>query len=177
MYIITPHVYTLYLAVEHTEGSEYKALHLLFPQQVNGVLSNVDYATAGPVLVAHLLQWERGTETHITAGHHCQCTPPHLPCLHQVREHDHHSTLPVVDHLPEVSGSGLHGTLGYDEGSLLLVALDNVWRRLYTSSNHIHIAYRAYTYIHNHGMDVVLYLSLEHHTPAVSWSSRTQSAA
>ena len=173
MYLCILH--PMHLAVEHTEGSEYKALHLLFPQQVNGVLSNVDYTTTGPVLVAHLLQWERCTETHITAGHHCQCTPPHLPCLHQVREHDHHSTLPVVDHLPEVSGSGLHGTLGYDEGSLLLVALECVEE--VTSSNHIHITYRAYTYIHNHGMDVVLHLSLEHHTPAVSWSSRTQSTA
>ena len=114
----------MHLAVEYGEGSEHKALHFLFPQQVNAVLSNVDHATAGPVLVAHLLQWERGTETHITADHHCQCTPPHLPCLHQIREHDHHGTLPVVDHLPEVSGSGLHGTLGYDEGSLLLVALE-----------------------------------------------------
>ena len=47
---------TLHLVVEHAEGSEYKALQFLLPQQVNGVLSNVDYTTAGPVLVAHLLQ-------------------------------------------------------------------------------------------------------------------------
>ena len=47
----------------------------------------------------------------------------YLPTLHQVREHHNHSTFPVVDHLPEIPGSGLHGTLSYDEGSLLLVAL------------------------------------------------------
>ena len=47
---------TLHLVVEYAEGSEYKALHFLLSQQVNGELSNVDYATAGPVLVAHLLQ-------------------------------------------------------------------------------------------------------------------------
>ena len=34
-----------------------------------------------------------------------------------------HSTLSVRDHLLEISGSGLHGTLGSDEGSLLLVTL------------------------------------------------------
>ena len=38
-------------------------------------------------------------------------------------EHDNSPTLPVMDHLPEVSACGLHGTLGYDESLLLLVAL------------------------------------------------------
>ena len=52
------------------------------------------------------------------------CYHPHLSSLHQVREHDNHPTLPVVHHLPEVPGSGLHGALGDDEGSLLLVALE-----------------------------------------------------
>ena len=51
------------------------------------------------------------------------CYHPHLSSLHQVREHDNHPTLPVVHHLPEVPGSGLHGALGDDEGPLVLVAL------------------------------------------------------
>ena len=56
-------------------------------------------------------------------GSDCVCVCPYLPTLHQVTQHHNHSTLPVTDHLPEISGSGLHGTLSYDEGSLLLVAL------------------------------------------------------
>ena len=52
----------------------------------------------------------------------------HLPILHQVAQHHNHSTLLVIDHFPEVSDSWLHGTLSYDEGSLLLVALC-VWNK------------------------------------------------
>ena len=58
----------------------------------------------------------------------------HLPSLHQVTQHHQHSTLPVIDHLPEISGSGLHGTLSYDEGSLLLVALGGFAATTQTSS-------------------------------------------
>ena len=47
----------------------------------------------------------------------------YLPSLHQGTQHHNHSTLPIIDHLPEISNSGLHGTLGYDEGPLLLVSL------------------------------------------------------
>ena len=52
------------------------------------------------------------------------CSMSNLSILHQIRQHDNHPTLFVVDHLPEVSGSGLHGALGNDEGSLLFVALE-----------------------------------------------------
>ena len=38
-------------------------------------------------------------------------------------EHNNGPALSVVDHLPEISGRGVHGTLGYDERLLLLVAL------------------------------------------------------
>ena len=49
----------------------------------------------------------------------------HLPTLHQVTQHHYHATLSVIDCLPEISGSRLHGTLSYDECSLLLVALQH----------------------------------------------------
>ena len=52
------------------------------------------------------------------------CILAHLPSLYQITEHDNHSTLPLINHLPEISASGLHGTLGYDKSSLLLVALN-----------------------------------------------------
>ena len=48
---------------------------------------------------------------------------PHLSCLHQIRQHDNHTTLPVMHHLPKVLGSGLHGALSDDEGSPMLVSL------------------------------------------------------
>ena len=38
-------------------------------------------------------------------------------------EHNNGPALSVVDHLPEISGRGVHGALGYDECLLLLVAL------------------------------------------------------
>ena len=41
----------------------------------------------------------------------------------ELGQHDNGATLPVMDHLPEVSTCGLQGTLGYDERLLLLVAL------------------------------------------------------
>ena len=43
--------------------------------------------------------------------------------LTELREHDNGTALSVVNHLPEISGRGVHGTLGYDECFLLLVAL------------------------------------------------------
>ena len=43
--------------------------------------------------------------------------------LTELGEHDNGPALSVVDHLPEISGCGVHGTLGYDERLLLLVAL------------------------------------------------------
>ena len=52
------------------------------------------------------------------------CILAHLSSLHQITEHDNHSALPVINHFPEISASGLHGTLGYDKSSLLLVALN-----------------------------------------------------
>ena len=47
----------------------------------------------------------------------------HLSIFTEPGEHDNSPTLPLMDHLPEVSACGLHGTLGYDESLLLLVAL------------------------------------------------------
>ena len=47
----------------------------------------------------------------------------YLSILIEPREHHNGPTLPVIDHLPEVSACGLQGTLGYDERLLLLVAL------------------------------------------------------
>ena len=46
-----------------------------------------------------------------------------LSILHHVVEIDNDSTFHVVDHLPEISGGRLCGTLGYDESLLLLVPL------------------------------------------------------
>ena len=43
--------------------------------------------------------------------------------LTELGEHDNGPALSVVNHLPEISGRGVHGTLGYDECFLLLVAL------------------------------------------------------
>ena len=43
--------------------------------------------------------------------------------LTELGEHDNGTALSVVNHLPEISGRGVHGTLGYDECFLLLVAL------------------------------------------------------
>ena len=43
--------------------------------------------------------------------------------LTELGEHDNGPALSVVNHLPEISGRGVHGTLGYDECLLLLVAL------------------------------------------------------
>ena len=48
---------------------------------------------------------------------------PNLCILHQVRQHHNHTTLSVVDHLPEVSTGGLHWCLGNNEPPPLLVAL------------------------------------------------------
>ena len=47
----------------------------------------------------------------------------HLSIFTEPGEHDNSPTLPLMDHLPEVSACGLHGTLGYDESLLLLVTL------------------------------------------------------
>ena len=47
-------------------------------------------------------------------------TVAHLTVL---GEHDNGPALSVVNHLPEISGRGVHGTLGDDECLLLLVAL------------------------------------------------------
>ncbi len=47
----------------------------------------------------------------------------YLSIFSEVGEHDHSSTLSVMDHLPHVPGSGLHWALSYDVGLLLLVAL------------------------------------------------------
>ena len=43
--------------------------------------------------------------------------------LTELGEHDNGPALSVVNHLPEISGCGVHGTLGDDECFLLLVAL------------------------------------------------------
>ena len=47
----------------------------------------------------------------------------YLSIFSDVGEHDHSSTLSVVDHLPHVPSSALHGALSYDVRLLLLVAL------------------------------------------------------
>ena len=47
----------------------------------------------------------------------------YLSIFYEVREHDHSTTLSVVDHLPHVPSSGLHWALSYDVNLLLLVAL------------------------------------------------------
>ena len=43
--------------------------------------------------------------------------------LTELGEHDNGPTLSVINHLPEIFGRGVHGTLGYDECFLLFVAL------------------------------------------------------
>ena len=49
--------------------------------------------------------------------------------LTELGEHDNGPALSVVNHLPEISGRGVHGTLGYDECFLLLVALGGKERK------------------------------------------------
>ena len=51
----------------------------------------------------------------------------HLSFFPEPGEHDNAPTSSIMDHLPEVSECGLHGTLGYDESFLLLVALYISW--------------------------------------------------
>ena len=53
----------------------------------------------------------------------CLCICHTVAHLTELGEHDNGPTLSVVNHLPEISGRGVHGTLGYDECFLLLVAL------------------------------------------------------
>ena len=53
----------------------------------------------------------------------------HLSTLLEVRGHDNDPTLPVIDHLPEVSAGALHRTLSDDVRILLLVALHKIWNQ------------------------------------------------
>ena len=53
----------------------------------------------------------------------CLCICHTVAHLTELGEHDNGTALSVVNHLPEISGRGVHGTLGYDECFLLLVAL------------------------------------------------------
>ena len=62
--------------------------------------------------------------------------PSHLSSLHKVTEHDNHSTLPVMNHLPEISDCGLHGTLSNNEGFLLLVTLHDMNYSTYVGFEH-----------------------------------------
>ena len=82
-----------------------------------------------------------------------------------------------MDHLPEISGSGFHGTLGYDEGPLLLVALYSVCvgvrlvliQEEESSSHHLQqsplLLYCTHMYISS--IDVIWTLSFQHHPPPV----------
>ena len=95
----------------------------------------------------------------------------HLPTLHQVTQHHHHSTLPVIDRLPEISGSGLHGTLSYDEGSLLLVALGGFAAMIINKFIPSNVTWIKVTvaYVDENGIDVVRMVSSQSHSPLVSW--------
>ena len=55
----------------------------------------------------------------------CLCVSLCVTVAHltELGEHDNGPALSVVNHLPEISGRGVHGTLGYDKCFLLLVAL------------------------------------------------------
>ena len=79
----------------------------------------------------------------------------HLSSLHQIKEHDNHSTLPVMYHLPEISDCGLHGTLSNNEGTLLLVTLHGM-----NLKNDI-------SYIHINSMNVILCIT-QHYTPVIT---------
>ena len=68
----------------------------------------------------------------------------HLLQLNGVREHDNHTTLATVDHLPEVSCGGAHRPLSDDECSLLLVSLHS-HTHTHTHTTHTH----AHTHTHN----------------------------
>ena len=86
---------------------------------------------------------------------------PHLSIFNQVTEHNNDSTLSVSDHLPEISGCGLHGTLSYDECSLLLVTLSIAITTSPTS-------FITNSYMNKNGVNVVIPFSSQSHTPLVS---------
>ena len=88
-------------------------------------------------------------------------------------EHNNDSTLPVSDHLPEISGRRLHGTLSYDVCSLLLVALDecgNSTIAIAVASIRCQIDTGAssvkdiLTYMDKSGIDVVWGFSFQHNS-------------
>ena len=92
---------------------------------------------------------------------HVSCNGPHVSMLPKTNdfwkdnasnlliffcpaEHDNRYTIPVCDHLPEVSASTVHRALGNDECLLFLIALQNcqflVWN---------HETFNIFAYLHN----------------------------
>ena len=88
-----------------------------------------------PVLVAHLLQWN---DSSWTAVHEqpLNLSSPNLSIFHQVWQHHNHTTLSLINHLPEVSTGGLHWCLGNDEPPPLLVALFRCASGVWITSTH-----------------------------------------
>ena len=81
----------------------------------------------------------------------------HLLQLNGVREHDNHTTLATVNHLPEVSCGGPHRPLSDDECSLLLVSLHtrahtrtHTHTHTHTHNTHIHTHTRTHTTHNTH---------------------------
>ena len=115
-----------YLGVSDADITFYEAILLLCCfENSQGELSILLHplgVISRPVLVAHLLQWNDSTWT-ASMEQPLKLISPNLSIFHQVWQHHNHTTLSLIDHLPEVSTGGLHWSLGNDEPPPLLVAL------------------------------------------------------
>ena len=77
-----------------------------------------------------------------------------LLLFHQVRQHDDHSTPPVIHRLPEVSTRALHRSLGYDVTPVLLVPLHTTTNSTEYTNTDISLEKCVYTsYMHVRGGD------------------------
>ena len=117
-----------------------------------------------------MASWKKEFATHVRTPRKSflWCTTPsaYLSCFHQITECNNHSTPPVMNHLQEVPGCGLHGTLCYDESSPLLVALKYTFSPL----SHIFniISALQHSYIHSNSMNVILRVAKQQYSPIIT---------
>ena len=120
-------------------------MRILHPLFISSSITSTMYSPTLSFPVPNQYWWQASCYGHNKYIIRTTFTMSYLLVLHHITEHNDHSTLPFIDHLPKVSDSGLHGTLGYYECSLMLITLK---MNVLTLSTNLLI--KLPLYIHSH---------------------------